>query len=175
MTFSLCPVAACVHGHISGFKTAPGVYPRPRMGKVLLYCFFSSFLCIFPCNRNGEKHTRSVSVLPVLKLVQLYRIYWIFGASVLVFSWLPRCDGPTPPCPPSLIRLNCSNVCHAFFSLREILHAGGATMSCVFHPALRAGLQNCPSFAPAVAGAASGPRSVWIQSSPPLSASVPAL
>lgn len=120
-----------------------------------------------------------VFALKIHKLVQLYRIGSVFGASVQVYMWVLRSDGPKPPRPPGLVRLNCLSLCKDFFfslSLSPLNHRiPGKRVSCVFEPAIRASPRNCPSFIPVTTGAISGPRSAWIQPLLPLSASVLAL
>lgn len=114
MTFSLCPAAASVHGHISGFKTAPGVYPCPRMGKVLLYFFLDAFFhvnetekniyaaywlaCLFFESTNWCNFIASVG-------------FWCVSVGVCVDStvWWTY-----PTLSPSLIRPNCLNLCNVF-------------------------------------------------------------
>lgn len=187
MTFPLCPPAARVYGDVSRVKTAPGLYPRPGMGELELYCFFpptpDTFIYVKQPEPTYMQRLIAASVstrvfaFRVHKLVQLYRIGSDLGASVREYMWVPRSDGPKPPRLPGLIRLNCLSLCKdLFFSLSPLNHRiSGTRVSCVFEPAIRASPRNCPSFIPVITGAISGPRSAWIQSLLPLSASVLAL
>lgn len=113
MTFSLCPVAACVHGHISGFKTAPGVYPCPRMGKVLLY-FFSPYFYAFFLATETEKNTHATCLFFESSNWCNFIAsigFWCVGVGVFFGSTV---GWTYPTLSPFLIRLNWLNVCNAF-------------------------------------------------------------
>lgn len=155
MTFSLCPAAACVHGHVPGFKTAPGVYPCPRMGKVLLYFSFIHFFHVNETEKSAFAAFWFACLFRLHKSAQLYRI-----ARVLVRRCLRGFHGVMDllhlvPFPDSTKVLKCV---YPFLPLWN-LRAREASASCVFYPALRAGPQTRPSLTPVVAGAITGPRS----------------